>query len=220
MVAAVQAFSALGMGTRRNALPGTVVFLGDSITYGFNGGGAEGADGYANGYKTKMSEVADFTLANYSAGGRLLQDMNTYASTWQALYDDANGEVWAVLYAGANDIKLSASLATMQARLDACLGHMATAGPSGTITKRVLVTVGRWTAVWTAAMTEVAEDYDDYIKTKADANTFVFDLETYPNLADRSDLTYYDDGIHPTAVGHQEMADELAAFMRSNGAPF
>jgi lysophospholipase L1-like esterase len=200
---------AYGMNTA--SLTKRIVFIGDSISVGLD---AQNAAGTANDYgwtrRIHKHLNSDTIALHYDAasGRRLVDYLSTYSSSiaHQIITDDPT--TLAVILLGINDINNAARTdAQVYADMEALVAAVQADGGEAIVCSLLpasTLTSGEQ-AYRTAYVAALQADH-------AFADGFI-DFDAEPTMgpdAAASNTTYYTDGVHPTSVGHEIMAEFAA----------
>jgi lysophospholipase L1-like esterase len=172
---------------------GNVVALGNSITAG---AGLSGGQDYPSQLRTSLGSTWQVFNSGHS-GETTPQLSANFASYVQSHYTAVATRNILVVNEVGNDLIGGASEATALANMRALIAQGRAAG------WRVYfaTTTPRTVPNFTAGQQTAASNINAFFRNNASERDGLIDWAANANLSDPANLTYYQDGVHPTAAG-------------------
>jgi lysophospholipase L1-like esterase len=225
----------LGVWAARNATGGKVAAIGDSVTQGaspmYGAGTTVPPDTYfadwaasqvggqfydvRNSYLTRLAKLLGWNDANMGIQGTTAANMaGRGAADFPAYAANASATI---IFAGINDVNNGTSLAGFQSSYQTLITQAKMQNPGKPVLCVLLFTPTQYLASNNSAGLKVG-DYNAVIQNLAGSNgVSAVDITTGMSLSVFDPVTNTGgnlrDGLHPSSVGHQKMAVNLAALL-------
>jgi len=185
----------------QNSYTAQLVCVGDSIMFGQ---GSSAGRGFPSRVEPHLTNAV-VAISNPSAPGTTLGAISGSPTNYATMRESGLAKQLVYIQRGTNDLGADASLATMQ-------GYVTNiASALSAYSKVVFGTVLPRTAGWSAGRETVRGDYNSWLldpATQSSLNIVSIDRTAGGTVMNNpSDATRYGDGLHPTDLGYQDLAD-------------